>query len=399
MELYLQFGYGMMGHCEHLIQDWDGGTVILSPRDQSHEQMNKFVPKINRINGRVIFDPQFYLPHADHSRLVAHPFWPQDYSTALFNRAEIRRMLTVLKNEYNTPYQTPFFILPGQRSTLINDDWYNFYSILINEANELDVHNNIFLTLCLSHEAMMSEDTIHALLEYLDTWNVQGCYIVAEPPQNNYLIDNPNWLVNLMDISAGIKLQGKKVIVGYSNHQSLCLGLSKVDAIASGNWLNVRSFNINKFNNPDDGASRRSTWYYCPQALSEYQVPFLDIARRLGVLDDLKTSDVFQSNYSDILFSGAQPTAVNYTDRESFRHYLQCLKTQASDSVKETYHQTKESIRIRLETAERLTSHFSANGVRGKARDFSDYVDASLSSIDVFDRLRGMILNHNWENL
>jgi hypothetical protein len=33
MELYLQFGYGMMEHTRRLVDEWDGGTVILSPRD------------------------------------------------------------------------------------------------------------------------------------------------------------------------------------------------------------------------------------------------------------------------------------------------------------------------------------------------------------------------------
>ena len=397
MELYLQFGYGMMGHCKHLIESWQSGTVILSPRDQNLDQMNRFVSELQKINCQVLFDPQFYLPYADHKRLVAHPYWPQD--ATLFNVAKIRSMLTVLKTQYNAPYETSFFILPGNRNTEINDDWYNYYSLIVQEALNLNVHNNVYITLCLSQEAILSENTIHDVLEYVDNWGVEGVYIVPEPPNNSYLVNNPNWIINLLDLTSGIKLQGKQVVVGYTNHQMLCLGLSKTDAIASGNWLNVRSFNINKFNNPEDDIARRSTWYYCPQSLSEYQITFLDIAMRLGILDDTKADPVFGSNYAEILFSGAQPTTVNYSDKEAFRHYLQCLKIQAQNTVKTTYTETKEALRIQLETSERLTSFFNSNGIRGRARDFSDVVDANLSAIDAFHRLRGMVLNHNWDNI
>ncbi|MBO6830198.1 MAG: hypothetical protein JJ876_11640 [Muricauda sp.] len=399
MELYLQFGYGMMGHCRHLIKSWQSGTVILSPRDQEIGQISDFVPDIHKAGGQVVFDPQFYVPHADHGRLTSHSFWPNDYSTALFNSTEVRKMLTVLRDEYNTPFETSFFILPGNRSSEINDDWYKYHSIIIKEAQDLDVHDNIYFTLCLSKEAMNSEDTIHNVLEYLDTWDIQGCYVVPEPSNNSYLVDNPNWLVNLMDLTAGIKLQNKKVVVGYANHQMLNLALTKTDAIASGNWINVRSFNASKFNNPDDSVSRRSTWYYCPQSLSEYQIPILDMAKRLSILDDLRTDTENLSGYADILFSGAQPTTVQYSERESFRHYLQCLHMQAQNAVKGTYAETRESIKLRLETAERLTKYFNDNGIRGKDRDFIDVVDSNLSALNVFHRLRGMILGHKWDTI
>ena len=41
MDLHLQFGYGMMDHCRHLVKSWSGGTVILSPRDLERKQLVK----------------------------------------------------------------------------------------------------------------------------------------------------------------------------------------------------------------------------------------------------------------------------------------------------------------------------------------------------------------------
>ena len=78
--------------------------------------------------------------------------------------------------------------------------------------------------------------------------------------------------------------------------------------------------------------SRRALWYYCPQALSEYKIQFLDIARRVGVLDMMRPDASLGSTYADQLFSGAMPTSIDWGEPRSFRHYLACLHAQAAHS-------------------------------------------------------------------
>ncbi len=399
MELYLQFGYGMMKMSKHLIEKWGGGTVILSPRDLTQTQIYRFSSEINELNGNVVLDPQFYIPRASHERLISHSFWPDNYQTSIFNSVGVRNMLTLLKNQYNDYIESKFFILPSLFSSSIDEDWYNFNSLVVNEALSLNVHDELYCTLCLSHEVLSSEEQIHLLLEYVENWNVSGYYIVPEPPNKNYLVEDPNWLLNLLDLVAGLKHQNKKIIVGYANHQLLCLALAKIDAIASGKWLNVRSFNKEKFRASEESNSRRSKWYYCPQALSEYQIPFLDMAKRVGILERLETTKDFYSPYSDTLFLGAQPSTVNYPESNSFNHYIQCLKIQTQNSVKASYEATREGLNIQLETANLLTETFNRLGIRGKDRDFSKVVDVNLSAISLFDRLRGLIQGHIWNDL
>ena len=45
-----------------------------------------------------------------------------------------------------------------------------------------------------------------------ERWNPDGYYIVAEHPNGNYLVDDPNWLANLLDLAAGVKLRGARVV-------------------------------------------------------------------------------------------------------------------------------------------------------------------------------------------
>lgn len=399
MDLFIQFGYGMMSMSKDLIDSWDGGTVILSPRDLEYKQIEKVSKEINESKGNIVIDPQFYLPRSNHENLNKHLFWPAQYETALFDAASINEMLTILNEEYNAKFDSSFFILPGHYSSEINEDWNTLQLLMLNEAKKINFGKDIYATVCLSHEVLGSEAQLHEVLEYIEDWEVEGIYLLAEPPNNSYLIQNPNWLLNLLDICSGIKLQHKKLVVGYSNHQLLCLAAAKVDAIASGNFLNVRSFNTARFNATEGGGGRRSKWYYCPQALSEYQITFLDMAHRQGLMEQLLTDESFNSTYSDILFAGAQPTTTEFKEGNSFKHYLQCLKVQSNRLTKPTYDATKNAIKIQLETADRLTEFLKNNGVRGKNRDFSNVVDDTMSAMMLFDKLRGMRLRHRWDSI
>ena len=72
MKFYLQFGHGMMAHCRHLIKQWGDGTVILSPRDLTQDQMETLSGDISDLGGNTLLDPQFYNPRGNHHGLVRH---------------------------------------------------------------------------------------------------------------------------------------------------------------------------------------------------------------------------------------------------------------------------------------------------------------------------------------
>ena len=401
MDLFLQFGYGMLKHTEELTNKWNGGTVILSPRDLKLDQMKNIQSKISNNSGNVLLDPQFYLPRGDHKKLMDHDFWPDLYNTDnFFHSDKLPEMMKKIYYDYNLNISTSAFILPGLYLSEINEDWFALHELILNEASKLNPEIPVFATICLSSESVLSQESVHSLLENLETWNVDGFYIVPEHPRNDYLIVNPNWLLNLMDLCAGLKLLNKKVIVGYSTHQSLILGLAKIDAISSGTWINVRMFTEDKFNGKkEESVIKRTTWYYCPQALSEYQIDFLGIAHSLGILEKLKANEIFDSNYSEILFRGADPTTVNFSEREAFRHYLHCLHYQANNVVKDSFDSTYNALKLSLEAAQNMTDYFLLKGVRGKYRDFSNVLDSTVSAIDAFRAIRGLIYTHNWNSL
>jgi hypothetical protein len=295
----------------------------------------------------------------------------------------------------NDKVNTTEMILPGTMADAVESTWLTFHDKIVAEALRTVTNRPLLATLALSADALADETQIEAVVEYVSRWDVHGFYLVAQAPR--YLVDNPNWVANLLILAAGLKLLNRRVVVGYSNHQLLALSASNVDAIASGTWLNVRAFDPSKFYIPgEDDVSRRAIWYYCPQALSEYKVPFLDVARRSGVLASMAPDAALRSDYAAPLFSGAPPTSVNWKDQPAFRHYLTCLNAQVESSGRASFDETLADQRAKLDAAEATTTRLRAAGVFGGDRDFSNVVDVNRSALTLLANARGAQLRRSW---
>lgn len=401
MELALQFGYGMMEHCRHLVSAWGGGTVVLSPRDLNDDQLKRLSAGLLELpNARVLLDPQFYLPHADHERLCSHSYWPANYETGTFWSGTGLAKLLAQLGSLNAELKTAAFILPGLLADRVEDDWLAIHSMVLEEARSRKADGDLYMTVALSADAAKDQDQIAKLLEAATKWSPDGYYIVCEHPDGQYLVTDPNWLANVLDLVAGLKLLGRRVILGYCNHQLLIASAAKADAICSGTWMNVRSFPPDKFRTQyEEEIKQRTTWYYCPQALSEYKIPFLDIAHRLRLLPQMKSPAALGSTYADALFSGAQPSSVGFTEQAAFRHFLQCLRSQCSNASLGSFDETISEHERVLDDAETLLKTLGAARVRGQLRDFSEIIDVNRAALAVLTSTRAPVLRRRWAQL
>lgn len=401
MELNLQFGYGMMEHCRALLTSWNGGTVILSPRDLNDEQLERMARLIGGIpNGQLLLDPQFYLPHADHERLCAHAFWPSNYQTGAFWQGPPLTDLLTRLSRLNERLGCRAFILPGMLAANINDDWLDTQRAVVAEAAAIRPTLPLMMTIALSADAVRNEEQVARLLEDSENWKTPGYYVVCEHPNGDYLVSDPNWLANVIDLSAGLRLGGAEVILGYCNQQMLIASIAKVNAIASGTWMNVRSFPPEKFQAAyDEEIRQRATWYYCPQALSEYKIPFLDIARRQNLLALMASPADLDGSYATPLFSGVAPSSVGFGEQAAFRHYLHALRGQALAAAKDSFDETCSVHEQTLNAAGNLLTRLAAGGIRGQLRDFLEIVDVNRAALELIRSIRGAILRRSWVRL
>jgi hypothetical protein len=164
--------------------------------------------------------------------------------------------------------------------------------------------------------------------------------------------------------------------------------------------MNVRSFPPDKFRSTyEEEIRQRATWYYCPQGLSEYKVPFLDVAQRQKVLARMAPPPELDGGYARHLFEGPQPTTVGFSEQLAFRHYLHALRGQVQTLEHESYDEARASQDSLLDDAEDLLGTLSSAGVRGQQRDFADAVDVNKAAIALVDSMRGPILRRRWSAL
>lgn len=398
MDFYIQMGHGMQTMCKELLSEWGSSTIILSPLNIPPERLEKFTSEVKGANGEILFDPQLYFPRKYHKNLAKYSYWPQDNITGL----EDGNCNALIENLYklNEQISTSAFILPAFIIGKIDPRWDAIQRAYISRAQACSSTTSLISTIALTGEVLTDSLQVESITQYVEHWEVDGVYIVCEHPERYYLVDKPLWLSNLLALVAGIKRQHKKVIVGYASHQMLSLALSKCDAIASGNFLNVRWFKPEHFETlDDDGISRRAVWYYCPQALSEYKVPFLDIAQRMNKLDVMTPPPDMMNPYCEMLFAGSIPSSTGYKESHAHKHYLCCLRHQSRMATRTSYLETRDSHLLLLETAEQILSGLRSKGIRGQDRDFSDIIDVNRAAIAVHDSEFQFSLSQEWGSL
>lgn len=401
MELYLQFGFGMMEHCRHLLTEWSGGTVVLSPRDLNDKQLRSLAADVARIEGgKKLLDPQFYLPYADHDRLRSHRFWPVDFASGSFFRGPEMESLVRQIVELNQDLGTEAIILPGMLANPVDDLWLAHHHSFLTAARDIVGDAKVYATLALGADAARDREQITTLLDVVTRWNADGYYIVCEHPHGEYLVQDPIWLAHVLDLTAGLRLVGAQVVLGYCNHQLLVASVAGANAICSGTWMNVRSFPPEKFNKDyEEEIRRRATWYYCPQALSEYRIPFLDVAHEQDLLDLMKPPAQLDGGYVAPLFSGVQPSSVRFSEQAAFRHYLHALRGQVNAMRADGYDEARREHEQALAEAEHLLGTLGSNGVLCANRDFTKSLDANRAALALLDSQRGPVLRRSWRRL
>ena len=398
MELYLQMGHGMQGLSYDLIKSWGHGTIIISPVNIAENRIEYFAKKIHSIGGNVLFDPQMFYPKNGHVKLQQYDYWPQSGCSVTEENTNYQIDQGILK--INNTIGTSQIILPGIEIEKRNIDYsLNWICQSVNYFKR-KTEKELLVTLCLSANVIQDSSLTELLSETIRSLSVAGCYIIPHPANDEYIISDPQWVIGIMKLISCIKLAKKKVIVGYTNHQGLIYALAHADAIASGTYMNTRSFVPKRFKYPkDDEIKKRSTWYYLPTAFTEYRAVLLDIAMQRNYLDEFSLPKDYKNPYSEMLFGGAKPSSTNYNETNSFKHYLYCLKTQCEVLTKDNYKDTYSQYEFMLNAAENQIKNLKKRGMFGSNRDFMPAIEPNRVALCANDEDYGFKLDLEWKYL
>ena len=291
---------------------------------------------------------------------------------------------------------TDAYIFPSTICSKADDIWFEIQNNWINVCNEIMCDKKRYATLCISSKILQDEIQLEKIISEVEKWDVDGFYIIPEHPKGEYLVEEPLWLINLLNLCAILKLREKEIIVSYATHQLYILSVANIDGLATGNYMNVREFDSSNMFNSDE-AKRKSVWYYCPNSLSEYKKPFLDIAFNNKQLSLLKPNNLEEQKYSSVLFEGAQPSNTKFNDTLSFKHYINCFKYQVQNLKRDNYEETYAMQEMILNKAEQYANKLRENGIRGQKRDFYEIIDVNRAALTVFNSQMGFNMKMEWK--
>jgi len=354
-----------------------------------------FAKQIQAVGGSVLFDPQMFYPKEGHVKLQAYDYWPSEGSS--ITDREMHKMINRELLRINSNTNTSQIILPGIETKEDKFDysirWMKDSADYFNEKTEKE----LLATVCLYPETIRNVASIEFLTEALRELPVSGYYIIPHPSNNEYIVSDPLWVVGMMKLISCLKLSRRKVIIAYSNHQGLVYALAHADAIASGTYMNTRSFVPGKFKSPkDNDVKHKSTWYYLPSAFTEYKAALLDVALQRSYLELFVPQGEYKNEYSEMLFNGAQPSSTNYNETNSFKHYLYCLRIQCGLLSKNSYEDTYSAYEFMLNVAENRIKEFKKCGMSGNNRDFAPAIEANRVAMCANDEDYGLRLKLDW---
>lgn len=398
MRLGIQYGFNAGSLSHTLLKRWGGGTVVLSPRDSSDEQLMTIAKKLRGVAGaRLVLDPQFYSPDADHGRLCEHDYWPKDFESGRFwadnGVSKLVRDLAYINSQVGTSE----ILLPTELVRQPREIWFKRARQILKLARDLSGAPATRLTVAIGSELLCDREAVIKLLSGLSLLECRRFYLIFERPAGSgYFVDNPEWLFNCLDISAHLHQIKASVTVGYCNQQALILAVANVDEIYSGHWNNVRIFGLDKFHEKDSEEIRRSTpWLYIDTSLSEIKRRTIGRLTKTSERNRLAALCNHQESEVTAVLAGASPTS-SLKQTVAFRQYLDGLRRQAENIDTTTYENAKSSVRSMLDTASVAGDELHSLGLGGDGREFSSCWEAVDDALGRFDKTWGPLFRRKW---
>jgi hypothetical protein len=297
-----------------------GTGVILSPRALKKDQLERHAGEIRAAGGAVLFDPQFYQPRTDHQKILSFPYWEDlDFSTSEFDPADFcRRVIDYQRDVVGVDE----LILPGRYANAATGEWRDMQAGFAECARGLD--RPVYATLAVGSDLVNNGEAFDAVLDDVLSYPVDGIYLLACRPRNQFYAQDKLFLYALLDGCLSLVRSGKRIIVGYANQQFLMFAAAGVTCVASGNFRNVRHFNPDIFATQEGDISQRATWYYDGWTLGEYRVQAMALHYRRGH----RRAFGPECEYCRPLLEAENPAGVVWGERDAFRHFLHELGDQ-----------------------------------------------------------------------
>lgn len=379
-KFYLQQGHGMLALNREFVEQNENTGVILSPRNCSREQIERHASELHERSADVLFDPQFYQPHTERENILNYPYWQGlNFETVNFAATGATELCKGVIGYQTDVLNVSEVILPGRYTNSLSEEWLETQSIFADTAQSLNIGKNVYSTVAIGPDIVRDRNSFDRVLNEVVTYPVEGIYFISKSPKD-FLVADEQFIYNLLDGLLSISLTGKKVLLGYSNQQSLIYASAGVKGFASGNFRNVRSFDPDTFDVQEQSDRQRAVWYYDANTLSEFRPQAIGLAYQRG----LSGSFGPVCRHCSPLLESTNPAIVPWGEPQAFRHYLSEICRQWVDFTHVPNSKRVDYVINMIRDVETQLKSLTDRGFRAGDRSFLTVLESTLSALLAF---------------
>lgn len=253
-KLFHQCGHNTTWNIDSLSDEECGDGLILSPVHRKHADVEGIGKSIKSAS---IFDPQFYLPNSQKSKLQTYPFFPESISPNSFATGDFTLVALEAANKCIDFQLGNFFnkvIIPARFYDQMYPDYMdrqNAYTVtpFLRALSSRKVKKPIYLTLPLTSHMVINKIFRTQLLNWVTSFpEITGVYVLATPhDEGSKQIQSEDFLFQYMDFLQQLRNATLEVLIGYCNTESLLFLMIEGCDITFGSFENTRMFSIDKF--------------------------------------------------------------------------------------------------------------------------------------------------------
>lgn len=273
MKIYQQAGHNTSWNIESIENDQAGDGIIFSP---VHYPKKTIVDLNAKLKQNSLFDPQFYVPDSQKTKLHTYEFFPEKitegFSTVSFEAIAHKSAELCLQFQVENDFES--IIIPARYYPDLVTDYIEKQKAFtvepfLNEAKRLSIKKDIFVTLPVTKKMTQDKGYRDQLLNWITSYpEITGVYYlneISEPTKQIRLFDS---LSSHVDFILDLQTSGLKVIAGYCNTESVLLSVFSPYAVTIGAYENTRNFSIDKFLQDDSDKRGPAPRVYIPKLLN-----------------------------------------------------------------------------------------------------------------------------------
>ncbi|EKF9273269.1 hypothetical protein ACPF44_002961 [Vibrio cholerae] len=367
INLLHQAGHNSNWNRESFTKDNVGDGIIYSPVHDDFNRINSFNKKLKATS---IFDPQFYLPNSAKPKFKTYDFFPNTimnehlgsgFSTVDYSIVALESARRCVKFQLEQGFGK--LIIPTRAFEQFDpnyiesqsESFVNPFLTAMKENNAIG-KKEIFLTVPITSHMLNIDGYKNNILNWITSYpEIDGIYLICQHDRKTKQIIDTSFLVDYMKIIKSTCDTGLKVIVGYTNTESLLYSLCGEISLTVGAFENTRIFSLDKFVVSDEGKRGPKPRIYIPKLMNWI---LFEEAKLIKKNDENLWNDIYtETKYSKDAFSKTKDPAFNTPTL--YKHYFITFSEQITSLSKLTIDQRNLTINSWLDNANNYYSRIN----------------------------------------